>query len=144
MEPEENKITLAQAIKENLVPKYNRKRNKDIDKLLVAIGKNLPDTQIVNQLKKVSGLDLIADNVETIEEEAIDPNKEYTVFEAVETKVNQVKRLKQAYDTTNSPFNVIFYGFKFIGEEYKNEWIEIINDVFNTSYQPATIEEEGE
>ena len=141
MESEEEKLTLAQAIQQDCVPKYNKKRSKKINTLLAAIGRNLPEQQLIPRLKKVLGSELIEDKADSIGGEAIDPKKEYTVFENIPTKVNHLKRLKQAWDMSNSPFNVIFYGFKFIREDFKNEWIEVINDAFNTEYPLADREE---
>ena len=58
----------------------------------------------------------------------INPDEEYTVMEAVVQKVNHLKRLKEAWELDGSPLHVIFYGFKFIDNQYKNEWIEVVND----------------
>jgi len=141
MAEESKKVTLAQAIKENTVPQYNRKLNKGVIRLLKAISTNLPSTQPVSILKKVTGAELIEDNVDSINGEPIDFNKEYTVFESAETKVNHLKRLKDAWNISSSPLNVIIYGFKFIGEDDRNEWISIVNDAFKTDYPPAYLDD---
>jgi hypothetical protein len=136
--------TFAQALENKTLPKYNMKLSKKTMVLLQAIASSLPKTALVRRLVKVTGSQLIEDGGKQIGDEIIDPNKFYTVYENVKTKVNHLKRMKRAFKMSNSPFNVILYGFKFIGDEYKNEWIEIINETFRTSYPPAFIEDEKE
>tara|TARA_R110000765_G_scaffold426441_1_gene542077 strand:- start:213 stop:707 length:495 start_codon:yes stop_codon:yes gene_type:complete len=139
-----NSKTLAQAIKDGSLPQYNRKMDKKVVRLLTAISTNLPDTQPIARLRKVKGSDLIEDDLESNGDEEINVDEDYTVFENVSTKVNHLKRLKKAWAMSNSPQEVIFYGFKFIPDEYKNEWISIINDAFKTDYPPAYIDDEEE
>mgnify|MGYP003676769401 FL=1 len=142
---EKIKKTLAQAIKDGSVPQYNRKMSKWTARMLTAISVNLPRTQMVARLKRATGAELIEDGVETNDGVEINLTEEYTVFENVPTKVNHLKRLKKAYEMSNSPLEVIFYGFKFIQEDYRNEWISIVNDAFNTDYPPAYLDDvEGE
>ena len=136
-----NNKTLGEAIKDGSLPRYDRKMDKKVVRLLTAICKNLPSTQKVARLRKVVGAELIADGVETKGDEEINIDEEYTVFESVDTKVNHLKRLKKAWSISNSPLEVIFYGFKFIIEDHKNEWISIINDAFKTDYPPAYLDD---
>ena len=141
---ETEQITLAEAIEKKCLPKYNRKLTKRTKELLDVIGGSLPEYTYVQRLAKVTGKDLIEDDADKIGEDDIDPSEEYTVFEKVKTKVNHSKRLRKAWKMSNSPFNVILYGFKFMDNSYKNEWIEIINETFKTNYPLAYLDDETE
>lgn len=136
--------TLKEAIENKSLPKYNRKLTKKTVALLEVIARNFPKEVPINRLANVKGSDLLEDGATNIGEAEINPEEEYTVMETVVTKVNHLKRLKEAWEMSNSPLHIIFYGFKFIGNEYKNEWIEVINDSFNTSYPPAYLEDADE
>lgn len=136
--------TLKEAIETKSLPKYNRKLTKKTTNLLEVIARNLPKEVPVNRLSTVKGSQLLEDGATNIGDVEINPEEEYTVMEAVVQKVNHFKRLKEAWELDSSPLHVIFYGFKFIGNEFKNEWIEVINSSFNTDYPLAYPEDADE
>jgi len=134
--------TLKEAIETKSLPQYKRKLTKKTVALLEVIARNLPSEVYTKRLAKVNGQQLIDDGATNIGEEEIAPTQSYTVFESVKTKVNHLKRLKEAWKMKDSPFHIILYGFSYIDNEYKNEWVEIINEVFKVEYPPAYLDEE--
>lgn len=134
--------TLAEGVEKKTLPRYNRKLTKKTVALLEHIAKNLPEYQYRTQLVSVTGKELKEDNHQTVNDEEIIDDNTYTAYKTVKNKVNHVKKLKKAWEMSNSPFNVIIYTFQFIKNEYKNEWIELINKTFNVNYPPAYLEGE--
>ena len=128
---------LAELAKEGTLDLQSRPINKSDKIILKRIAKALPNTSTANELERVVGYKLKENGMTTIDSKDIVDDKIYTVYAKKQIKVNQYKKLVESWKVYESPLGVVFYGCSmFPNKETHNQWCEIINDCFGTTYPP--------
>ena len=127
---------LAELAKDGELDLEKRQITKGDKAILKRIAKVLPNISTANELEKVVGSKLKENGMTTIEGKEIDDDKVYTVYANKQIKVNQYKRLIEAWKVYESPLGIIFYCCTMFGDEHHNNFVHIVNEYFSTNYAP--------
>lgn len=128
---------LGEAVKDGTFDFQKRNMTKADKAIIKRIASALPNTTMTHVRRKVIGSKLLENGMTSIEGSPINDDEFYVVYENKRIKINQVKKLIGAWKIYSSPVGIIFYGISmFPNEETHNDWVDIINEYFGTSYPP--------
>jgi len=133
----EEKKYLAEAVKDGTFDFQKRSINKKDKTVIKRIASALPKTRIDYVLVKKKGFVLKENGMSTHDGKEIEDNELYTVYQKKEIKTNQYKKLIDCWKVYSSPVGIVFYGISlFPDKRTHNQWVEIVNQYFNTNYPP--------